>query len=107
MLSPWSATCPVSSTNGGPQPRLSSPPSGVLDLDDAGAEVAQHHRRVRAGERPGEVDDEDSARGDRSCRCSLSHAADRSPAAPQRPRSLASASSRIAAPSASLRRSFT
>ncbi len=33
---------------------------GVLDLDDPGAEVAEHHRRVRPGERAGEVDDDDA-----------------------------------------------
>ena len=50
---------PPSPTNGGPQPRLSSPPSGILDLDDPGAQVAEHHRGVRAGERAREVDDDD------------------------------------------------
>ena len=33
--------------------------AGRLDLDDAGAEVAEHHRGVRAGERPRQVDDDD------------------------------------------------
>ena len=32
---------------------------GRLDLDHPGAEVAEHHRGVRAGEGAGEVDDED------------------------------------------------
>jgi hypothetical protein len=42
-----------------------SPPAGVvaparvLDLDHAGAEVAEHHRGVRAGEGAGQVDDDD------------------------------------------------
>ena len=42
-----------------------SPAAGVvpvarsLDLDHPGAEVGQHHRRVRAGQRPGQVDDGD------------------------------------------------
>ena len=42
------------------------PPAGVvaaargLDLDDAGAEVAHHHRGVRPGQGTGEVDDQDA-----------------------------------------------
>ena len=47
-------------TNGGPQPRVSSPWPGRLDLDDPGAEVAEHHRGVRAGQGAGEVDDQDA-----------------------------------------------
>ena len=34
--------------------------AGALHLDHPGAEVAQHHRGVRAGEGAGEVDDEDA-----------------------------------------------
>ena len=34
--------------------------AGALHLDHPGAEVAEHHRRVRPGEGPGEVDDEDA-----------------------------------------------
>ena len=37
--------------------------AGVLHLDHPGAEVAQHHRGVRAGEGPGQVDDEDAVQG--------------------------------------------
>jgi hypothetical protein len=45
------------------------PPAGVvtgargLDLDDAGAHVAEHHPRVRAGEGPGQVDDGGAVEG--------------------------------------------
>ncbi len=35
------------------------PVARCLDLDDPGAEVAQHHRGVRSGQRAGEVDDQD------------------------------------------------
>jgi hypothetical protein len=34
--------------------------AGTLDLDDAGAEVAEHHPGVRPGEGAGQVDDEDA-----------------------------------------------
>ena len=53
-----SRSASAGSTNGGPQPRVSSPPCGVLHLDHVGAEVAEHHRRVRAGEGAGQVDDD-------------------------------------------------
>jgi hypothetical protein len=32
----------------------------MLDLDDVGPEVGEHHRAVRAGEHPGQVDDADA-----------------------------------------------
>src|SRR6185369_346088 len=34
--------------------------AGPFDLDDVCAEVAEHHRRVRSGEYPAEVDDDDA-----------------------------------------------
>ena len=37
--------------------------AGGLDLDDAGAEVAQHHPGVRPGEGAGQVDDGDAVQG--------------------------------------------
>ena len=37
--------------------------TGALDLDDLRAKVAEHHRRVRSGEHPTEVDDTDPAEG--------------------------------------------
>src|SRR5690606_32865653 len=37
--------------------------AGRLHLDDAGAEVAQHHRGVRARQGPGEIDDDDAVQG--------------------------------------------
>src|SRR3712207_3460148 len=39
------------------------PAAGVLHLDDAGAEVAEHHPGVRPGEGAGQVDDEDAGEG--------------------------------------------
>ncbi len=36
---------------------------GALHLDHPGAEVAEHHRRVRAGQRPGQIDDDDVLEG--------------------------------------------
>src|SRR5215211_5496132 len=36
------------------------PPLGVLDLQDVGAQVAEHHRRVRSGQNPREVEDPDA-----------------------------------------------
>ena len=44
---------PVASTGGTQVPGVVA--GGALDLDDVGAEVGEHHRRVRAGEHPGEV----------------------------------------------------
>ncbi len=38
-------------------------PLGHLHLDDARAQVAQHHGGVRPGQRPGEVDDDDVGKG--------------------------------------------
>src|SRR5699024_13968 len=48
----------------GPDERWTPPAAVVaafrpLDLDDAGAEVGQHHGRMGPGQRPGEVDDDD------------------------------------------------
>ena len=37
--------------------------AGVLDLDHPGAEVGEHHPRVRSGEGAGEVDDDGAAQG--------------------------------------------
>ena len=53
---------------------------GRLDLHDTGAEVTEHHRGVRPGERPGEVDDEGA--GQRSGRA-VGHGGK---ARPRRPR---------------------
>src|SRR3712207_9397660 len=39
------------------------PAAGVLHLDDAGAEVAEHHPGVRPGEGAGQGDDEDTVEG--------------------------------------------
>ena len=54
---------PSRSRNGGPQRPGVVAATGGLDLDDPGAEVAQHHRGVRAGQGAGEVDDEDAREG--------------------------------------------
>ena len=54
-----------------------SPAAGVvpaarrLDLDDPGALVGEHHRRVRPGEGAGEVDDEDVREGSGGRACGL------------------------------------
>ena len=53
MLGPGSSVM-----NGGPQPRLSSPP-GASTLITRAPMIAEHHRRVRAGERAGQVEDGD------------------------------------------------
>ncbi len=56
-----------------------APPAGVvarargLDLDDAGAEVGEHHAGVRPGEGAGQVDDE-GARERAPARCALGDA---------------------------------
>lgn len=42
------------------------PTLGALHLDDVGAEVAQHHGRVRTGERPRQIDDHGAAQRTRS-----------------------------------------
>ena len=52
-------------TKGGPQPTGVVTVAGRLDLDDPGTEVAEHHRRVRPGQGPGEVDDDDVLQGSR------------------------------------------
>ena len=41
---------------GGPQPRVSSPLPGLLDLQTSAPEVAKHHCAVRPGQRAGQVD---------------------------------------------------
>ncbi len=50
-----------SASNGGPHARVSSPTPGRSTLSDAGAEVAEHHRRERPRQHAGEVEDAEIA----------------------------------------------
>ena len=50
---------------------MSSPLPGSLDFDDIGAEIAEHHRAIRAGHHPGQIDNANAVQ--REPRCSFGH----------------------------------